>query len=100
MTIMYPMFCQFMRMTRPQKPYLASESSVCSKFARTPLRTTCQIQPRTIPPMRLGMKKIVLNVFVPGTFFVSISARAKARMLMVITVMTVKPSVNQKACVK
>ena len=56
--------------------------------------------PRTIPPIRLGMKKIVLNTFVPLIPRVSNKAKRKAIRLMVITDTTANAAVNHSACRK
>ena len=53
--------------------------------------------PSTMPPMRLGIKKVVRKILVPGTFWVSTIATAKAMTLIKITVTTVKAEVKRKA---
>ena len=70
---------------------------VWPKFNKNPLMITCQIQPRTIPPIKFGIKKIVLKTFVPFIPFVSKSAKAKAKTFIEITVTTVKQTVNKSA---
>ena len=88
------MFCQFIRTTKPQKPYLGSVTMVTPLGNRNPLMINCQIQPRTMPPMRLGMKKIVLKALVPFSPLVNSIARAKAPMLIVTTLTRVKRTLN------
>ena len=97
MIIMYPICCQQTRITRPQKPYLALIFSARSYRASTPLKISCQMYPSTMPPMRLGMKKTVRKMLVPGISWVRMLATPKARTLMRATVTRVKRAVNQKA---
>ena len=50
-----------------------------------------------MPPMRLGIKKTVRKMLVPGISLVRIIATPKARTLMSTTVTMVKPAVKKKA---
>ena len=86
-----------MTMIKPQKPYLVSRRMDVLNLDRTPSKIMDQICPRTIPPIRLGMKKTVLNRLLPLIPFVRIYAMAKARTLMSITDTIVYRAVYQKA---
>ena len=65
-----------------------------------PLRRSCQIYPRIIPPIRFGIKNTVLNTLVPLKPFVKSSATVKARTLIRITDTTVKSAVYHNAWTK
>ena len=65
MIIIYPICCQHIRIIRPQKPYFAFRRIDVPNFDRMPSKIIDQIYPRTIPPIRLGMKKTVLNRLLP-----------------------------------
>ena len=62
---MYPASCQLISMTSPAKPNRQSLMTVWPQFLRIALRISCQVYPRTSPPMRFGMKKTVRKKFVP-----------------------------------
>ncbi|MNZ40587.1 hypothetical protein D3C78_581130 [compost metagenome] len=53
--------------------------------------------PNTIPPIKLGMKKIVLNTLVPFSFLVNNIASMKANTLIVRTDRTVNLTVKPSA---
>ena len=54
--------------------------------------------PKTIPPIRFGIKKTVLKRFVPLSFCVSAIAKKKAIILMIMIVAIAKASVRKKEC--
>ena len=96
MIIMYPTCCHIISITSPQKPYVALNVSVCPTDARIPLKISCQIYPRIMPPIKFGIKNTVLNVFVPRNPFVSSSATANASTLISTTVTNANAAVNQR----
>ena len=56
--------------------------------------------PRTIPPIRFGIKNTVLNALVPLNPFVSASAMANARTLIRILDIKANATVSQNAWLK
>ena len=61
------------------------------------MKIICQIQPSTMPPMRLGMNSTVRNRLVPRMPRVSSEAMAKPITLMEITLTTANFTVNHSA---
>ena len=97
MIIIYPIICQFVRTTNPQKPYFAAKVRSTPILARTPFMISCQIYPNTMPPIKFGIKNAVLKNEVPFNPFVSNNARINASRLTESTDTTVNFTVNQNA---
>ena len=83
---MYPICCQQTRITNPTKPILAFKFKAVLNWDKIPEKISCQIYPKTMPPIKFGIKKMVRNKFVPLNFFVSAMANANAATLITITV--------------
>ena len=69
-------------MISPQKPYFVSRRIEVLYLESMPSKIMAQIYPRTIPPIRFGIKNTVLKRLLPFIFCVRMAATVKARTLM------------------
>ena len=89
------------RMSKPINPYFSSNAkSGFSSKVKAPLSRICQMYPKTIPPIRFGIKKMVRKRLDAFNLLVSASASANAPTLISIVTTIVNNAVNQNACKK
>ena len=86
-------------MIKPQKPYLVSINIEVFIFPNIPLKIILQIYPRTIPPIKFGMKNAVLNKFAPFIPNVNKYAIANASIFIKNSDTIAYNAVYQNACI-
>ena len=85
-------------MSKPINPYFSSNAkSGFSSKVKAPLSRICQMYPKTIPPIRFGIKKMVRKRLDAFNLLVSASASANASTLINITDTIVNFPVNKNA---
>ena len=103
---MYPEYCHTVTKTKEKNAFIGSEShelsnngiDVSSPNAINPFeKTNCQMNPSTIPPIKLGVKKPALKKFCPLKPLVRKYANKNAIICTITVLNATYPNVNNNA---